>query len=244
MTRSPSPTNDDPALDPRVRKLLDTAAAQIETAGRLPGEDQALAVFRATPQSTRRTSMLSPLISAKAAVAAAIGSGVLLTGGVGAAAAGMLPGAAQETASTLLDTVGISVPAGDRADENGDLRGRSEEARVGEAEQPLAADHGRRVSETAKTSTSEGADKGKEIAGVASDGRVESGDRGPSETPQGGEDNGEPPVSAANSGGTGSASDATDGQDRSAGAADDGTSTADEASDGASSAGSGNRSGG
>ncbi|HYJ67327.1 MAG TPA: hypothetical protein VEX15_06655 [Nocardioidaceae bacterium] len=226
-------SSDDPAFDSRVRTLLAVAAAPVETADLLPGEDEVLAAFRASPQGPRRISMLSHLVSANAAVASAIGTGVLVTGGVGAAAAGVLPGPAQETASSLLETVGVSVPAGERAEENGDRDGRSEET---PAEVPPAADHGTQVSETAKNSTAEGADKGKEIAGVASDGRVE--DRGSA-----GEHDGEPPVSAPDSGrigATGTASDATDGQEQSTGAAGEGTETADESSDGASSDGSSN----
>src|SRR5919106_432166 len=176
MSKHRAHISDDPALEPRVRRLLDAAAAPVETTGPLRGEEEALAAFRASPQRIKRTSRLSPLVSARAAVASAIGTGVLLTGGVGAAAAGVLPGAAQETVSTWLETVGISVPAGERADENGDRRGRSEQTRDEEAELPPAADHGKRVSDTAKDSTAEGADKGKEIAEEASDGRVESGD--------------------------------------------------------------------
>jgi len=110
--------SDDPALDPRVRAVLDAAAVPAETAGPLPGEDEALAAFRASRQCTKRPSMLSRLVSAKTVVASAIGTGVLLAGGVGAAAAGVLPNPAQDTVSTWLEPVGISVPRGDRADEN------------------------------------------------------------------------------------------------------------------------------
>ena len=259
MTRNTSRTSDDPALDPRVRALLDAAVASVERTGPLPGEDEALATFCTSTHRTRRTSMLSPLVSTKAAMAAAISTGVLLTGGVGAAAAGVLPGPAQEHVSSLLETVGISVPAGHGADENGpsgqtpgeaaDENGHPEQTPgegAGEnAGVPPAAEHGKQVSDTARNTTAEGADKGQEIAGIASDGRVKSGDHGPADTPQGGRPagvgNGEPPVAAPNSGGTGTASDATSGQQQSAGAADDGAATAGESSDGASSAGSGNR---
>ncbi|MGH3118529.1 MAG: hypothetical protein ACRDPQ_03380 [Nocardioidaceae bacterium] len=222
------------SADPRVRTLLAAAAAP-ETAGLLPGEAEALAAFRTSTQRTRRTSMLSPLVSAKAAVASAIGTGVLLAGGVGAAAAGVLPGAAQETVSPWLEAVGVSVPADEKSDENAHPRGRSDQTPAEETELPAAADHGREVSETAKNSDSEGADKGKEIAEIASDGRVESGDRS-----HAAEGHGEPPVSTPNHGGTGTATDATDGNDQSAGAPNDGTATADEASDGASFSGSDN----
>jgi len=238
MTKHKARPSDDPALDPRVRKLLAAAAARVETTSPLPGEEEALAAFRTSAQHSSRSSKLSPLVSAKAAVAAVIGAGVLVTGGVGAAAAGVLPGPAQQTASTWLKTVGISVPAGhgadenspseqtpgERADENADRRG-SDAAQV-----PPAADHGKQVSGTAKNTTAEGADKGKQIAGEASDGRVHSGDRGSA-----GDHHGKPPVSAPNSGGTGTASDATTGHDQSAEAADNGAATANESSNGASS---------
>ncbi len=250
MTRNVSRSSDDPALDPRVRAILAAAAEPVETAGPLPGENEALAAFRASPQSTRRSSMLSRLVSAKAAAASAIGTGVLLTGGVGAAAAGALPGAAQDAVSSWLKTVGISVPEGERADENGDLHAGSEQApgekadensdlrgsdeTRGREELPPAADHGERVSDTAKNTTADGMDKGKEIAGIASDGRVESGDRDSAQ-----QDRARPPVSDSTSGDTDL--HATDGQEQSADAAEEGKATADESSDAASSSGSGNR---
>jgi hypothetical protein len=240
MTMHPSRSSDDPALDPRVRTLLAAAAASVETTEPLPGEDEALAAFRTSRQSTGRRTLVSPFVSARAAAAAAIGTGVLLSGGLGAAAAGILPGAAQGTVSTWLGTVGISVPTGEGADENSDRdghteetgdnadrRGHAEKTPVEEAEPPSAADHGKKVSDTAKNTTAEGADKGKEIAGVASDGRVDNGDEA-----------GRPPQASAHTPG---GSDATDGQEQSAGAADDGKATAEESSDGASSGGSDNR---
>jgi hypothetical protein len=127
--------SDDPALDARVRSLLDAAAAPAETAGPLPGEEEALAEFRASPQCAKRRSMFLRLVSARAAVAAAISTGVLLTGGLGAAAAGVLPGTAQEAVSTWLETVGISVPAGERADEDGDRRGGFEQTQDEETDE-------------------------------------------------------------------------------------------------------------
>jgi hypothetical protein len=127
MSKHKSRSSDDPALDPRVRKLLAAAAVPEEAPGPLPGENEALAAFRAPPQRTSRIATLRPRVSARAAVAAAISTGVLLTG-IGAAAAGVLPGAAQQTVSSWLDSVGVSVPSGEEADENGDLSGGSEEA--------------------------------------------------------------------------------------------------------------------
>ena len=237
MTKHRARTSDEPALDPRVREIFAAAAAPVETTNPLPGEEAALAAFRTSTRRTSKRPMLSALVSAKTAVAAAIGAGVMLTGGVGAAAAGILPGAAQQTARTVLETVGISVPAGDGADNNGrpeqtpgDRADKNANPRGSEAaDVPPAADHGKQVSETAKNTTADGAHKGRDIARVASDGRAKSGDH-----------HGQPPVSPPNTGGTGTASDATDGHEQSAGAAGHGTGTANEASNGASSSGSGN----
>ena len=99
----------DTALDERVLSVLAAAAAPTEP-GPLPGEAEALAAFRASRIATRRPSMLSSLMTAKAAAAAALSAGILLTGSVGAAAAGALPAGAQDSASDLLARVGVSVP--------------------------------------------------------------------------------------------------------------------------------------
>ena len=192
--------------DPRVRALLAAAAAPTEP-GPVPGEQEALAAFR-DAHSRRRFSMPSSLSPVRAAVAAGLGAGVLLAAGVGAAAAGVLPGAAQDTARTWLDTVGVEVP-GPNAHSAGhaDDRGRSAEAGPSddadattdttesevdgteadgtvepaetqdvteestEKELPEASEHGQAVSETARTTEAEGADKGAEISGLASEGR-------------------------------------------------------------------------
>jgi hypothetical protein len=120
--------------------------------------------------------MLSSLTSAKAALAAAVGAGVLLTGGVGAATAGVLPGAAQDTASDMLAKVGVTVPGADeRSAGNAEERDASDDATTTEPELPDAAGHGQEVADTAKTTTSTGAEKGEEISGVASQGRSEDG---------------------------------------------------------------------
>lgn len=237
MTKHRARPSDEPALDPRVRTLLTAAAAPVETAGPLPGEEEALAAFRTSRQRTRRNSMLPAVVSAKTAVAAAIGTGALLTGGFGAAAAGMLPGPAQQTASTVLETVGISVPAGEGTDRNGrpdQTPGERADKNANpggseEAEMPPAADHGNQVSETAKNTTADGADKGRDVAGVASDGRATSGGHGSA-----GEHHSQPPGRHPNSDGTGTASDATNGHNQSTGAADHGTTTGDDSSNGGS----------
>lgn len=245
MTKHRARTSDEPALDPRVRELFAAAAAPVETTSPLPGEDEALAAFRRSPQRTRMSSRLPAPVSARAAVAAALGAGLLLTGGFGAAAAGILPGPAQQTASTVLKTVGISVPAGDGADNNGrpeqapgDRADKNANPRGSEAEVPPTADHGNQVSQTAKDTPAHGAHKGQDIAGVGSDGRANPGNHGSA-----GEHHGQPPGSHPNSGGTGPASGAANGQEHSDGAADHGTAQANESSNGASSNASGNSGG-
>jgi hypothetical protein len=189
--------------DPRVRALLAAAAAPTEP-GPVPGEQEALAAFREA-HSRRRFSMPSSLTPVRAAVAAGLGAGVLLAAGVGAAAAGALPGAAQDTARTWLDTVGVEVPGPDaHSAGHADRRGRSADAGAAggdatgttetdtdesvepagtqdvaeetaevstEKELPEASEHGRTVSETARSTDAEGAAKGAEISGLASDGR-------------------------------------------------------------------------
>lgn len=122
--------------------------------------------------------MLSSLTSAKAALAAALGAGVLLTGGVGAAAAGVLPGAAQDTASNLLSKVGVTVPGADeRSAGHAEERGASEDAGSGR-ELPDASDKGQKVAETAKSTELTGVDKGAAISGLASGGKSRAGERG------------------------------------------------------------------
>src|SRR6185503_8713546 len=95
------------APDPRVAAVLAAAAAPTEP-GPQPREAAALPAFRtAAPTPNRRTRMFPPL---KAAAVAATATGALLTGGVAVAATGALPGAAQDTARTMLGTVGVTVP--------------------------------------------------------------------------------------------------------------------------------------
>lgn len=192
-------------LDPRVRALLHAAAAPTEP-GPLPGEVEAVAAFRATRPRPRRKFMPSSLPSVRAVVAAGLGTGVIVASGVGAAAAGALPGAAQDTARSWLSTVGVDVPgANERAAGHADTRGGSAEhattpekptkattdtTDVGEAtatdtdteaterDLPEASEHGQTVSELARNTEAEGADKGALVAGTASEGRSRAGEDG------------------------------------------------------------------
>jgi hypothetical protein len=191
-----------------VVRLLDAAAAPAEP-GPQPGEEQALAAFRAS-RRTRRIPMFSHTAPAKAAVAATIATGTLLFAGVGAAAAGVLPDEAQDTASSALAALGFDVPranehAGDHpaqrgaadtdeateddaaehdADETADETAddtddtASEETTIetddadveesGAPADPEANDHGKAVSDLAKSTTLTGADKGAAVSELAS----------------------------------------------------------------------------
>jgi len=167
----------DAAPDERVTSLLEAASAPTEP-GPVRGELEALAAFRASHAPTSRKSPVSALLtSARVTVGAAVGA-LLLTGGVGAAAAsGSLPGAAQDTASEWLSKVGVSVPsARDRSKPHGDRRDDS-----GEAEAPAGTapdSRGEEISGLARDSGASGADKGAAISGLASDGRSRAGERG------------------------------------------------------------------
>lgn len=169
----------DAALDARVTSLLEAATAPTEP-GPVLGELEALAAFRATHgPASRRSSVSACLASARVTVGAALGA-LVLTGGVGAAAAaGSLPGAAQDTASEWLSKVGVTVPtAGDRAKPQDD---RGDDS--GEAEAPAGATpdgHGEKVSGLARDTGESGADKGAAISELASEGRSRAGERGAS----------------------------------------------------------------
>ena len=66
-------------LDPRVRELLHAAAAPTEP-GPMPGEAEAVAAFRAARPRTRRKFMPSSLPTVRAAVAAGLGTGLIVAG--------------------------------------------------------------------------------------------------------------------------------------------------------------------
>jgi hypothetical protein len=189
------PARSDVPVGVRLASLLAAAAAPSEP-GPLPGEAAARTAFRARHVDAPRGSWHRT--RAKVAVAAALGTGLLLTGGVGAAAAGSLPGAAQETASRMLAVVGVDVPGGDdRSSSHPDERGgapdpagadavkaksspRVEEPgrTAGDAPGGAATDGGNDVSDLAVTTDALGVDKGAEISGHASGGRSQAGNHG------------------------------------------------------------------
>jgi hypothetical protein len=104
--------NQEPAPDQRVLELLAVAAAPDEP-GPVPGEAAALSAFRAAHPVRPDSRALRPRrTAARTLAAAAVGAGVLLTGGMAAAATGSLPAQAQQQAHTILARVGVSVPSG------------------------------------------------------------------------------------------------------------------------------------
>ena len=187
-----------PAPDQRVAALLSAAAAPTEH-GPVPGEEAAIAAFRAADQtaSSRRSRMFRHPRPLKIAAAAAMGTGVLLAGGLAPAASGSLPGAAQETAREMLSKFGVTVPGPDEhSSGHADERGKSAEAKEAGGSESGADNQGKgdEVSELARNTDATGADKGAEISEYASQGRSHAGENG--------EDGSSgPPESAGNSAG-------------------------------------------
>lgn len=177
--------DDDLAAEGSVESLLCAAAAPTEP-GPQPGEEAALAAFRATVRSPGRTSMHS-LTPVKAALAAAVTGGVLLTGGVAAAATGALPGAAQDTARDMLAHVGVSVPgAAEQSAGHADQRGQADatggDRAKGGQDQEHAGDpsngKGAAVSEMAHNTPTGSVEHGATVSGFASGGKSKAGDSG------------------------------------------------------------------
>lgn len=261
---SQNPCTPDAAPDERVAVLLAAAAAPADP-GPQPGEEQALAAFRASPHRTRRISMFSTPTRAKVAVASTIGAGVFLFAGVGAAAAGVLPDAAQDTASTVLGQLGFEVPrADDAAGAHPAQRGPAEEAAETETDAETDADtdvtetetdptetdatetsegKGSTVSGLATSTDAEGVDKGAEISTYASGGKSRAGAdhtaaRGHQDDTDADATPGQTPVEHPKGGSTPTADEATVEGDAAATA---GTATADESGSGHRATGSGDR---
>lgn len=254
-----------PMNDPRVASLLEAAAAPAEP-GPVSGEEAALAAFRASSvrADSWRSRMHTPTRPIKTLAVAATSAGLLLTGGFAAAAAGALPGAAQETAHDMLASINVVVPgANEHAAGHADTRGRSADAPAGGevASADTESDpvrHGQMISDLARSTELEGADKGKAISEAArSNGQA--GQHGPAQAPEqsaaGGDDARAPEAGTAaegdggqsgdharvetpSDGGTGTADGAS--TDNGGSSSTQGTGTAGEMSGGRSTAGSGN----
>ncbi|HET7194169.1 MAG TPA: hypothetical protein VFI99_04195 [Nocardioides sp.] len=255
----------EPVTDPRLASLLDAAAAPPEP-GPASGEAAALAAFRSSSVAAqRRFRMHSPTTPLKSLAVAAASAGLLLTGGIAAANAGALPGAAQDTARTLLGSIGVDVPGADEHSAgHADNRGRSEQApptgdKADGADPESANSHGTTVSEVARSDESEGAEKGQAVSEAART-NGQAGQHGHPQAPEqsaSGSDQGQAPAPAPadegtggassdhagvvtpNDGGTGTADDAS--ADNGGAASINGTDRAGTASGGRSAAGSDNR---
>jgi hypothetical protein len=120
--------------------------------------------------------------SLKAAAVAATATGALLTGGVAVAATGRSPGAAQDTARTMLGTVGVTVPGPCRRGRHPPGHPRQERGHRHRERHPSRGlprqrppPKGQAVSGLATTTDATGRDKGAAISALASEGRSKAG---------------------------------------------------------------------
>ena len=209
--------------------------------------------------------MHTPTTPLKALAVTAASAGLLLSGGFAAANAGMLPGAAQDAAQDVLDSINVQVPgANEHSAGHADTRGRSADAPAGgeaastdTVSEPVR--HGEMISDLARTTDLEGRDKGMAISEAASvkgqEHRHESAPApeqsaaggGESQAPEagsaaegtGGQSGDHARVETPNDGGT-STADQASAQDDGNVPSTNGTGTAGEKSGGRSTAGSGN----
>jgi hypothetical protein len=172
-----------------VARLIRAAGAP-PTPAELMAEQRAVAaaarvMTRTTSHSlvpaTRRSNVRSRFFRVK--VAGLVVAGTVL-GTTGLAAAGVLPDAAQNAASSVLSSIGISVPAAD--------------------EHPAST--GSEISEIATTTGATGVAKGAEISSTASGGMSQAGVNGGTAGTSG-----SAPVTTPNTGGTGTADTASGG---------------------------------
>jgi hypothetical protein len=106
----------------------------------------------------RRRNMLSTIFSTLAAkIAAVTVAAAAATGGL--AATGNLPAPAQDAVATAMSHLGVHFPSAEEAG--------TDDAGTGEAATD-ANEHGKTVSETARTTDMTGREKGEEVSGVAS----------------------------------------------------------------------------
>ena len=202
------------------------AVADSPTTDDLSGESETVALLAAVVRSSqpkmtkpRRRSIVPRLRLATAFAT------VALAGTTGLAFAGSLPGAAQDIASNMLASVGVSVPgANSDAGDHPNARGNSSDVAV----TPSSSGKGIEISELATSTDLTGVEKGAAISTLASGEQSQAGEHGQSSEAQGAS------VETPNSGGTGTADTGSGGQ------SSQGTAIADAASDDHSVAGSDN----
>jgi len=113
-------------------------------------------------------------MSGRAAAAALVG-GLVLGGGVAAAATGALPDPVQKATKGVLAKVGVHVPGPNKhANEHASQHGKSTAKPHGRKD----AGTGNAVSDLARSTTATGVDKGALISGFASDGKSHAGQHG------------------------------------------------------------------
>jgi hypothetical protein len=220
--------------------------ASLMDALRVPGLDhelsdqaQSVAAFRAalSAADTVDRPRRGPVRSRRSRFALSLAlSGAALVATSGLAYAGALPGAAQDTARSVLAGLGVTVPgpnqhAGTHPDSRGNSAAAPGHAATGDAtdatgDTASGKGKGAAISTLARTTTATGRDKGAIISTAASGGKSHAGN------PPGGAS--AQSAGTSDQGGTGTADGASGGQDGR------GSSTAQTASEGHSSAGSGN----
>jgi len=221
--------------------------ASLMDALRVPGLDnelsdqaQSVAAFRAalSAADTVDRPRRGPVRSRRPRFALSLAlSGAALVATSGLAYAGALPGAAQDTARSVLAGLGVTVPgpnqhAGTHPDSRGNAAAAPGHAATGDAtdatgDTASGKGKGAAISTLARTTTATGRDKGAIISTAASGGKSHAGN------PPGGA-SAHQSAGTSDQGGTGTADGASGGQNSR------GSSTAQTASDGHSSAGSGN----
>lgn len=173
-----APEDAPPGYGPVVR-LLDAASA--DAAGdQLEHEREGVAAFALAVRSSAAANSVSPrrfnmplALSRARLVAAALAAALVTTTGL--AAAGSLPGAAQDVASEMLAKLGVSVPGpNDHAGTNPDERGSSGTAPTA----PSAEGKGNEISEIARTTEATGIEKGAVVSAAASEGKSQAGQHG------------------------------------------------------------------
>jgi hypothetical protein len=179
--------DDVPAAHRALADLLTLVGAPA-TDDELAGEGGARALFVANHRPDAAVSPPGrPRRRRRAAVGAFVVVGCLgVTSGL--AAAGTLPGAAQDIAANVLAKVGVSVPgANGHSAGHAGVRGRSADARGHQTDHSpsdAGKGKGKTISSIATTTPATGVDKGSEISDTASDGTSQAGDHStPSSTP-------------------------------------------------------------
>jgi hypothetical protein len=178
------------SLPTAYRTLADVLTVVNQPATEVEARDEAdpVAMFRSLRPSTnpsRRSRMSRRVVSARMLIAA---GAITVASATGAAAAtGSLPGAAQDTAATMLAKLGITVPganshSGDHPDtrgQSGDTDSTPTSAPTSSSTSPTVTNKGQTISSLATDPSTSGIDKAEAVSAVASDGHSNAGTNGP-----------------------------------------------------------------